>query len=198
MDRYVAERFYSNPSATQLLIDLAFVWMPLEKLSPVFKEGWTVIKESSAFTKSANYVSKILSESRAASITAKTEQVAVKALSQSERFSNTAKSTSAMGFTGRKGFELTNPGKGNTIPSTGNRNPSMAYEGRTFSGHAVDQMQNRGIPFSAANNAMLHGETYPSQQVAGRTVFYDAQNDLSVIVQDSTEKVVTVTYGKSK
>jgi hypothetical protein len=71
-------------------------------------------------------------------------------------------------------------------------NGSTEIRGISYSGHAIDQMQGRGIPPSAVENTLQFGQR--GQGKFGRTTFYESVNDLSVI-QDLDETVVTVHYG---
>jgi hypothetical protein len=93
----------------------------------------------------------------------------------------------ATGFLGHKGFELKN------LQAV--RNAPAVIGGRAFSGHALDQMQNRGIMPSVVENAIQTGS-----QVAGKTpgtvVYFDPVNKIRVIVNLETGNVVTVIPGE--
>jgi hypothetical protein len=52
---------------------------------------------------------------------------------------------------GRRGATMAN------TPFQPVRDQAALIDGRTFTGHALDQMQNRGIALSAVNNALQHG-----------------------------------------
>lgn len=93
----------------------------------------------------------------------------------------------ATGFKGSKGFELKN------APYQKVRNEATSINGREFSGHALDQMQNRGIMPSGVDNAIKTGETFSTR--AGTTGFYDAANKIRVITNSETGRVVTVIRG---
>jgi hypothetical protein len=94
----------------------------------------------------------------------------------------------ATGFKGNSGFELKQP-KYQPV-----RNVPGEVNGRPYSGHAFDQMQNRGIMPSAVDNAVQHGSVFPTK--AGTTGYYDAANNIRVIVNSATNKVITVIPGK--
>lgn len=67
--------------------------------------------------------------------------------------------------------------------------------GREFSGHALDRMQGQGITPSVVESAVS-----PDNAVAGKmpgtTAYYDAMNDLTVITDAASGRVVTVDYGR--
>jgi hypothetical protein len=73
-----------------------------------------------------------------------------------------------------------------TIPLN---SPTEIY-GRGYSGHALDRMQGRGIPPSAVENTIQHGQraagNYP-----GTTHYYDPINGLTVITNTQTGRVIT-------
>ena len=95
------------------------------------------------------------------------------------------------GASGRRGAPL---GNARFQPS---RNEATDIDGRTFTGHALDQMQNRGIPLSAVNEALQHGTAEPNN-TKGTTAFFDAVNGIKVIVDTSTGRVITVISQTSK
>ncbi|WP_390888487.1 VENN motif pre-toxin domain-containing protein [Lelliottia wanjuensis] len=81
---------------------------------------------------------------------------------------------------------------GNPMNAKGSNTPAVIGE-RTYSAHAVDRMQGRGVPPSAVENTIKTGATYPTN--AGTTGYYDATNNLRVIVNSKTGDVVTVIPG---
>jgi RHS repeat-associated protein len=93
----------------------------------------------------------------------------------------------ATGFLGRAGNELKN------APYQKVRNKATQINGRDFSGHALDQMQNRGVMPSVVENALNTGTQFPTR--AGTNGFYDAVNNVRVIVNSETGLVVTVIRG---
>lgn len=96
----------------------------------------------------------------------------------------------ATGFKGSKGFELKN------APYQKVRNEATTINGREFSGHALDQMQNRGIMPSVVENTLKTGTSFKTR--AGTTGFYDAVNKVRVITNSETGTVVTVIRGAPK
>jgi len=95
----------------------------------------------------------------------------------------------ACSYIGRKGWELIN------AECQPTRNSPAQINGRQYVNHAIDQMQNRGIPPSVVENAIQHGVSAPNK-VAGRTQFYDSVNKISVVTENG--EVVTVLYGELK
>ncbi len=96
----------------------------------------------------------------------------------------------ATGFKGRKGFELKN------APYQKLRNKARLINGREFSGHSLDQMQNRGIVPSVVDNIIKTGEKFSTR--TGTMGFYDAVKKIRVIINSETGKVVTVIRGSPK
>jgi filamentous hemagglutinin len=94
----------------------------------------------------------------------------------------------ATGFLGSKRLQLQN------APYQTTRNAATTIGNRPFSGHALDQMQNRGVPPTVVDNTILTGA-----QRAGNTAaevrYYDPVNNLSVVVDRATGRVVTVRSG---
>ena len=75
------------------------------------------------------------------------------------------------------------------------RNDPMMLGNRLYSGHALDQMQNRGIPYSVVEQAIREGIPLPGNE-PGTTQYYDPTSHVSVIVDDATGNVITIRYGK--
>jgi hypothetical protein len=92
------------------------------------------------------------------------------------------------GFSGRQGFELQNS------PLQPIRNSPTTIGNRQFSGHALDQMQNRGIPPSVVENTIQNGAPFPGNR-PGTQGFYDPVNNTSIIINSNNGTVVTVRYG---
>ncbi|MHB8974986.1 MAG: RHS repeat-associated core domain-containing protein, partial [Pirellulaceae bacterium] len=67
--------------------------------------------------------------------------------------------------------------------------------GRPYSGHAIDRMQGRGIPPSAVDNTIRNGMSDLGKYL-GTTIHYDPVNDLSVVVDTPSGRVITVSQGK--
>lgn len=74
-------------------------------------------------------------------------------------------------------------------------NTPANISGRDYTGHALDQMQSRGIPPSAVENTVQHGLPTPGNQ-PGSTVYYDPVNDLSAVVDTASGRVITVHKGQ--
>jgi RHS repeat-associated protein len=82
---------------------------------------------------------------------------------------------------------------GNPMDVTRGTNQPGAYEGRDYSGHAFDQMQGRGIPPSAVENAIQQGAKAPGN-TPGSTTHYDAVNNVTAVT-NSSGRVITVRPG---
>ncbi len=76
-------------------------------------------------------------------------------------------------------------------------NADATIGGRTFSGHALDGMQADGIPPSVAENTIQNGSSMVGKN-PGTTAFYDPANNVTVITNSTTGKVVTVSRGLIK
>jgi filamentous hemagglutinin len=74
------------------------------------------------------------------------------------------------------------------------RNPPGEIYGRDYSGHAIDRMQERGIPPSAIENAIRYGQG-STGNTPNTTVYYDPVNNLTVVTNSQTGRVVTVREG---
>jgi len=61
--------------------------------------------------------------------------------------------------------------------------------GRLYSGHALDQMQGRGVPPSAVEDAIANGQTSPGNQPG--TMAYAGKNGIFVVT-GSRGQVITV------
>jgi len=73
------------------------------------------------------------------------------------------------------------------------RNTPTTINGRPYSGHALDRMQDRGILPSAIDNTLRYG--VPSASRGGTTIFYEPINNITVVT-NSNGLVVTVRYGR--
>ena len=78
------------------------------------------------------------------------------------------------------------------------RNAAARIEGRPYSGHSIDQMQNRGIPFSAVENTISSGRAISSKNDVTKCIYYDHSNDMSVVVNSKNGNVITVSHGELK
>ncbi|HEY6557431.1 MAG TPA: DUF4258 domain-containing protein, partial [Polyangiaceae bacterium] len=93
----------------------------------------------------------------------------------------------ATGFLGSRGSPLAN------AAFQPLRNADAIIGGRTFGGHALDQMQNRGITPSVIENAIQNG-LRSADPIVGRLRFFDPVNKVTVITE--AERVVTVIPGR--
>lgn len=70
-------------------------------------------------------------------------------------------------------------------------------DNRLYSGHALDKMQRQGIKPSVVENTIKSGE-----KIIGKTkntiAYYEKINDITVVVDELTGNVITVTYGYIK
>jgi len=73
------------------------------------------------------------------------------------------------------------------------RNADATIGGRTYVGHALDQMQNRGLLPSVVENTIRTG-VRSADPIVGRTRYYDAVNKVTVILEGN--KVITVIPGR--
>jgi hypothetical protein len=71
------------------------------------------------------------------------------------------------------------------------RNSPEVIGGRTYTGHALDQMQNRGLVPSVVENTITHGQKSAGNLI-GTTRYYDPVNNVSVVVDTATGRVITV------
>jgi hypothetical protein len=92
------------------------------------------------------------------------------------------------GFKGRKGFELKNPHYQKS------RNTPAIINNREFSGHALDQMQNRGLTPSVVENAIKKNNLFPTRP--GTSGYYDTINNFHVITNSKTGRIITVIWGR--
>jgi hypothetical protein len=93
----------------------------------------------------------------------------------------------ASGFSG----SLRNPLQAPQGPA---RNSPGEFNGTPYSGHAFDQLQNRGISPSVADQAIRSGVPSPGN-TPGTTRFYDPVNNISVIRDNASGTVITVRPG---
>ena len=83
---------------------------------------------------------------------------------------------------------------GNPMSVTPGTNAAAAIDGVNYSGHALDQMQGRGVVPSAVKSTIENGTTFPTG--TGTAGYYDAATNLRVIVNSTNGRVVTVIPGK--
>jgi hypothetical protein len=82
---------------------------------------------------------------------------------------------------------------GNPMEIAPGTNTPTTINGIDYSAHALDQMQGRGIVPSVVQNTIKNGTTFTTR--VGTTGYYDAVNNVRVIVNSQTGKVVTVIPG---
>jgi RHS repeat-associated protein len=91
---------------------------------------------------------------------------------------------------GSRGNEIqVPPGPGNAPTNT-----PTTIGGRDYSGHALDRMQERGYTPTVVENAISTGTASPGNS-PGTTKYHDSVNNVSVIVDSGTGRVVTVRGG---
>lgn len=73
-------------------------------------------------------------------------------------------------------------------------NAATQIGGRTFTGHALDRMQQQGIVPSAVEDA-ISGPATPGKR-PGTSAYYSETNDLTVIVDTQSGRVITADYGR--
>jgi hypothetical protein len=106
----------------------------------------------------------------------------------------------ASGFVGRKGVtkvfdDGSSASYGGEINVPRGTNASGSVGGRSYSGHAFDQMQGRGITPSVVDDAINDGVMFSGAD--GSSIFYSSANNISVVV-NSDGRVITVGYGQFK
>ncbi len=87
--------------------------------------------------------------------------------------------------------------RGSPMDVTPGTNSPGEVGGRQYTGHAFDQMQGRGIPPSAVDNAVQVGRASPDP-IPGRTRHYDAGNNITVVTDTSSGRVITVVPGRPR
>ena len=84
---------------------------------------------------------------------------------------------------------------GNPINISKGTNAAGEVGGRQYSGHAFDQMQSRGVPPSAVENTIVR-RTPKADPLPDRMRHYDSVNDLTVVTDIETGRVITVITGE--
>jgi len=82
-------------------------------------------------------------------------------------------------------------GRGETLSTSGNLPGKIGS--REYSGHAFDQMRNRGIMPSVVENTIRSGVKLPGN-TAAESVFFDSVNKIKVVVDKASGRVVTVMH----
>ncbi len=78
------------------------------------------------------------------------------------------------------------------------RSKDRVINGRKYWGHALDRMQDRGIPLSAVEDCIKNGKVVPSTKQVSRLEHYDAVNNIKVITDKNTGDVISVIFGGKK
>ncbi|MBS0057360.1 DUF4258 domain-containing protein [Yersinia sp. Marseille-Q3913] len=84
--------------------------------------------------------------------------------------------------------------KGNPLVVPDGLNKPTAIGGRDFSGHALDRMQRQGITSSVVENA-ISPQNAVKGKIPGTTAYHDKINNVTVITNTKTGRVVTVDFG---
>jgi hypothetical protein len=92
------------------------------------------------------------------------------------------------GFLGHSGFEL------DTLKSL-QRNQATIIGQQRYTGHALDQMQNRGILPSVVENTIDRGTRLPGKK-PGTLQIYGPVNNVFVIISSHDGTVATVPHGR--
>lgn len=109
---------------------------------------------------------------------------ALRGLSQATNTADDVAASTPVGRQGLKGeLNVTKP------------NAPAEIGGRSYSGHALDRMQGRGFTPSVVEDSIANGSSAAGR--GGATIYYSAENNISVVVS-SNGRVVTVGYGPFK
>jgi len=73
-------------------------------------------------------------------------------------------------------------------------NAPRTINGLPYSGHALDRMQGQGIPASVVVNTLEVGDVGPGNR-RNTVTYYDPVNDITVVQNYTTNRIVTVHYG---
>jgi len=97
----------------------------------------------------------------------------------------------ASSWTGNRNFQL------GSDPLQPSRNPPGAVNGINYTGHAFDQMQNRGIPPSVVASVIQNGTPSPGSR-PGTATYFDSTNNVTVVRSTTTGVVITIIPGGSR
>ena len=86
--------------------------------------------------------------------------------------------------------------RGNPINIAPGTNAPAIINGRDYTGHALDQMQGRGIMPSAVENAIKTGN--PANGRDGATVYYDTVNGITVVQAPNGNIITVITAPRGK
>jgi hypothetical protein len=76
------------------------------------------------------------------------------------------------------------------------RNKPTLINGRIYSGHALDKIQDRGFMPSIVENTIKTGQTFSTKP--GTIGYYDFTNNMKVIINSTNGKVITIIPGAPK
>jgi hypothetical protein len=94
------------------------------------------------------------------------------------------------GFLGSRGYPLENPV---FQPA---RNVPEVIGDRTFTGHALDQMQNRGITPSVVEDAISPSNLVGAENRPGTNIYYSGTNGVRVITNSNGDVVTVITAAR--
>jgi hypothetical protein len=80
-------------------------------------------------------------------------------------------------------------------PRTNKPDKILEDNGRIYSGHSLDRMQGRGIPPCVVEDTIENGQRHPGRK-PGTTAHYNPDNNVTVITNTKTGKVLTVRHGR--
>jgi hypothetical protein len=81
------------------------------------------------------------------------------------------------------------------MPVQPDTNPRSTLAGREYAGHALDRMQEHGIKPTAVERTIATGRKSPANS-PNEILYYDPVNNLTVITDKESVRVITVRYGK--
>ena len=76
-------------------------------------------------------------------------------------------------------------------------NSPRSIGGRVYSGHSLDRIQEKGLTPSVVENTIQSGQSIPGK-IPGTTSHYDPVNDVTVITDTASGRVITMTHGEIK
>ena len=84
--------------------------------------------------------------------------------------------------------------KGNVLNIPDGTNKPTTINDRQFSGHALDRMQRQGITPSTVESA-INSQNAVVGKIPGTTAYHDKVNNITVITDTKSGRVVTVDFG---
>jgi hypothetical protein len=87
--------------------------------------------------------------------------------------------------------------KGAPLKIMDGTNPPSNIGGRDYTGHSLDQMQGRGLTPSVVENTIQSGQAIPGK-IPGTTAYYDNINNVTVITDTGSGRVITAAPGRIK